>query len=711
VIVLLLPLLCSGAPATRAADAVIGPTHGVMPITSMELRRLGFTADVEVGMLQSPGYVPIRLVVNGIGSAAADKRLLFRLVTHPNGERPASNGLWIDLPVTIAQGSSSTTVTRYVPKWSLGQFVDLSIYEDGQLLTDSLTQIGDPKLAPQIQFQRNVWGAYSPLNLVNAGFARELRHDMLNIAAADEVSLDEVPDLRDVMNRSGAVVLPDEQIPIGMDADPIRRIHGIGLAELPTDWRGYQVYDMVFMSAAAQRRLTDNPSALRAIRHWVLAGGTVVVYGAESLQRVTELWNFSLMTDPWIQQFMASVAAEQLQPATAQQQVVAQISPCRVGAGLMIAIQADADGATDSTTIPSQQHWSLIRRLTEDRCSPMVRQGTEPISGNYRFLLWTVPGVMQPPVYSFMAFLTMFVILVGPVAYRQTSKHGRSHLMFAIAPLLALLTTLAMLGYGIIADGFGTRVRVRQLTWVDGRSGDAGERVTATYFAGIRPGGGLRFPAQAIVMRQAESGGLSWEEQNELPAGILGKVTVDDESQIFDSSFLPSRDQRQFVVHTPRQNIGAIELVDGQSVQVNSSFAFPLRELVLRDQSGQYWHVTDLPAAASKAARQVKPEIASKRLGEMYTQYRPLAALGMTQSEESSQRQVFDPLVGITSYLELTVDHTSGIFEDWLRWRLQMTGDLPPNYFVAIGDPDPEALAVPGSELVESVRYVFGTLR
>ena len=107
------------------------------------------------------------------------------------------------------------------------------------------------------------------------------------------------------------------------------------------------------------------------------------------------------------------------------------------------------------------------------------------------FKKWLVPGVAQPPVYVLVTLLTIFVILVGPVAYRRTTKAGRGHLMFVIAPVLAVVTTVSMFAYGLAADGVSTIARIRQITWVDGATGAAGERVRATYFAPISPGDGL----------------------------------------------------------------------------------------------------------------------------------------------------------------------------------------------------------------------------
>jgi hypothetical protein len=344
----------------------------------------------------------------------------------------------------------------------------------------------------------------------------------------------------------------------------------------------------------------------------------------------------------------------------------------------------------------------------------MLRNGTEPVRGNRRFRQWLVPGVRQPPVYSFIALLTGFVILVGPVAYRQTSKYGRSHLMFAIAPILAIFTTLAMLGYGVISDGFQTKVRIRQLTWIDGRSGDAGERVRATYFAGIRPRAGLRFPGHATVMRQAESDGSTWEETNRLPPSILGRITVSEDAQIFGSSFLPSRDQRQFVFHAPRMNVGSIQLLPpstgGTEPRLENGLRFPLRTAIVRDHNGDYWGSKAIEAGATNTCVKLNSKSASSWLGELHSEYRPMAATGESQSRPSRDIKIIDPLGAIARELRLHPRYEDGLFEDWLRSHLQLQGEIPKDHFVATAEVSEDVVAVEGSDVVDSVRYLFGTL-
>ncbi|MCG8648296.1 MAG: hypothetical protein MI861_00600, partial [Pirellulales bacterium] len=363
---------------------------------------------------------------------------------------------------------------------------------------------------------------------------------------------------------------------------------------------------------------------------------------------------------------------------------------------------------------PSICHWHVADSVISFRQSPMLRRGVDPLLGDRRFTNWLVPGVAQPPVYTFMGLLALFVVLVGPVAYRRTTRLGRNYLMFAIAPLLAMVTTLAMFGYGVVADGFGTVARVRQLTWVDGLSGDAGERVRSTYFAGVRPGAGLSFPGDAEVMGYPEGQGNTLEELDELAPAILGKVSITDEKQVFDSSFLPSREQRQFVVHRPRRRIGVVSLAvkNGSGVpSISSTFAFPLNQVIARDAAGNYWTVSDLPAGGTSKCDPLPTNKASIALGRMYADYRPISAVRVARQQTGGANRVSDLIIAANRQVNLGgVEVRAGSFEQWLNDHLQLNGRLPERHFVATAEVSSDALAVEETELVESIRYVFGTM-
>ncbi|TWU60241.1 hypothetical protein Poly51_05160 [Rubripirellula tenax] len=378
-----------------------------------------------------------------------------------------------------------------------------------------------------------------------------------------------------------------------------------------------------------------------------------------------------------------------------------------VGAGMVIGTTAGINEPDD------QSKWSVVHGLFGYRISPMLRRGIDPMIGDRRFDRWLIPGVAQPPVYTFMALLVGFVVLVGPVAYRKTSKSGRSYLMFAIAPLLAMLTTTAMFAYGIVSDGFGTSTRIRQLTFIDGGSGDGAERVRATYFAGIRPSDGIQFPAIAEVMQYPEGSTDSWQDRFFESPSIIGAISIDEEIQRFDSSFLPSRQQCQFILHLPRRGVGHVELVaatEGTPDKIKSTFDFPLRSIVLRNRDGGYWTADAVGPRATIDAKPVASKVATKLMGRMYSEYRPISVTKQAGNRQNYSNAIFDLVLDTNRLIDSQNVMTDGSFELVLQQRLQSDGDIPAGYFIATAEPSGDVICIDEVDTVDSVRYLFGTL-
>ncbi len=197
---------------------------------------------------------------------------------------------------------------------------------------------------------------------------------------------------------------------------------------------------------------------------------------------------------------------------------------------------------------------------------------------------------------------------------------------------------------------------------------------------------------------------------------MLGQVTVEEDAQRLDATFLPSRQQCQFVTHAPRNDVGYLELIpdpDGiQPPEVASGFAFPLQQAVLRDQDSNYWLIENLAPNSVSRTTPLTTRDASKMLGQLYNDHRLLSEVRETRSTQNRyDNQIYDVILDIHRVLGSKVTITDGLFEAWLQQNLQTNGEIPNQHFVAISDVSPDVLAVEGCELKSSIRYVFGTLR
>jgi hypothetical protein len=453
-------------------------------------------------------------------------------------------------------------------------------------------------------------------------------------------------------------------------------------------WQTFDCFDVVRIQTSLDMICKNEPLRL-ALTDYLMCGGTVWLPSDTEIELSLE-------------QLGISATPAKFREGIERTGGIEGFKAYSVGVGLIVQFSENSIApvaATFAQTFPI-------------RSSQLVRTGVDPILGDSRFDYWTVPGVAQPPVYTFMGLLTAFVILVGPIAYRYTTKRGRGYLMFAIAPILAFATTLAMFAYGIFADGFGTHARIRQLTYVDGASGHGGERIRSTYFSGIRPQDGLQFGSDAIVLPYRDSYGTSWENLLSQSSTGTNLVEVQSDVQNFASSFLPSRRQEGFVITRPRRSIGRLRIDTSVPPVATSEFDFDLRDVVVRDSQGKDWFVDSIPAGASVSCYAPKQKMdVSKRLGGIYNDHSLTDSVTRSRNNGSVNTQetrdlvaVLNQIVGATSVV------LGGSFENYLVNLIKNNPTLPDGSFAGLADVSPDAVAVKDATLKKSIRYVFGSL-
>ncbi|MDC0317220.1 hypothetical protein OAM37_01715 [bacterium] len=527
---------------------------------------------------------------------------------------------------------------------------------------------------------------------------------------------------------------------------------------MPKDWRGYQRWDFIVLTKAAIADLRPRTAEWNALLGWALCGGTLVVWDVESqaelevlLDRTPtnhsdlgfdEIRSLGFSQDDFFRAGIKLLGSGKLQrrstilrnanakvPA-ASVRVAPRFYGVALGAGKAIAVsgiealdfKTPVSGSTVNVNLNgagllNRSKWDFYLKLMGKDVSPILRRGTEPILGNAEFKKWLIPGVAQPPVYVLVSFLVIFVVLVGPVAYRRTTRSGRGHLMFVVAPLLALVTTVSMFAYGIAADGFSTLGRIRQITWVDGATGDGSERIRETYFAPISPRAGLAFPADAEVFSVRRPGFSSWESRHNAVDQILGSVTINDENQRFSSSFIPAREQKQFVSQRPRLDVGRLSIsrIDGDvkesKWQATNEFRFRINDAVVRDRQGAYWRVENIDPGQLQVAVALPEADARKLMGKFYLDHNPVAANGSRGRRGGAwSGGVVDLMAELNMKLSGGTRLTEGKFESTLRESLQLNNELPLGFFVAMCEVTEDAKAIEGCKIENSVHYVIGTL-
>ncbi len=247
--------------------------------------------------------------------------------------------------------------------------------------------------------------------------------------------------------------------------------------------------------------------------------------------------------------------------------------------------------------------------------------------------------------------------------------------------------------------------------------GAASERIRETYFAPISPRAGLAFPADAEVFSVRRPDFIPWESRHNTEGKVLGSVTITDKKQRFSSSFLPAREQKQFVSQRPRLDFGRLaitrteEEVKDSAWQVSNEFRFRIDDAVVRDRQGAYWRVENVEPGQLQTAVALPSSDARQLMGKYYLDHNPVAANG---SRGTPRRNWRGGVVDLTAELNMKVyggtRSLEGKFESWLRDSLQLNNELPLGFFVALCEVTEAATAIEGCEIENSVHYVIGTL-
>ncbi|SMP74811.1 hypothetical protein SAMN06265222_11845 [Neorhodopirellula lusitana] len=751
------------AAPTTPASFLANDAEGVVRFPTKKKNALGWTMQIRHAQHATAEVtrIEIEFATTG-GPTTADLNLSIQLTPKASGHETPQSASRVSLPITIPQGTNRQSLVRYAPKTSFGNLYEVQLFQDGRKIDDCKDFVGE-------SLTRQDAGLYLNLNLlgkwnvlwINSEEDRTTRSQSFeNLLLGQEVS------------PFYSVETPDEWDKLMDDATVQTSTHAlraIDIDQLPNHWLAYQPYDSLIIHHSDWLSLKEQQTApARAIRQWVNAGGVVLVRGislSETIpsdektttsnpgsaptpdsianantiiqQRIENFDGYSIPDNTTFQSEVSYMDLSDSQirewrewfPTGAQtlKDSLAAFPPARLTSQTGVRSQSQLAGMViylgkQPIGRPIEVlQWQAASSLMGWQSHRILRAGVEPILGSSRFFQWVIPGVAQPPVYTFMGLLGIFVILVGPVAYRKTAKSGRGYLMFAIAPLLAIITTLAMLAYGVIADGFGTTTRVRQITWVDGETGDAVTRTRSTYFAGIRPSDGLTFENNTDVTLFPDNHQRSWESQTDDRFQLRGEIVVTDKSIQFSRDYLPSRQQKQFVAHRPQDNWGYFTIegaapASSNEVQIQSHANQPANEMIVRDTKGSYFYAENIPPNEIVKATRLTDQEASERLGELYQrQWLVSSIVDRRQSQTSSMQnynnEVFDIINQQLNNLSSAAKPTDGAFEFELQSRLQLGSKLPRNSFFCLTDLSPDAIAIDNAVPTDSIHFVMGSLR
>ena len=580
----------------HVALAASGGSITLPVLSGKQTNKTGLELTLNTVWVDSYGYRPVRVDVRSIaGPVIADRVLTIRF--RPRIGYTQENSVAVTQQIELPAGSTSTKGTISVPQEATWGSFEMDVFENGQYVE-------------QLSIGPNAgWTSWSGTDQGDRSLPV-----ILQIDNAD---------------RSQPV-----KILIGGDSPEeliVEQKSGVVVGDLPTQWIDYSGADIVLCSQAELQAIVEQfPAQWGAMHNWLRNGGNLVVYGAgKNWERVADVekmvgftgqdakvgadtndaakrgWSLpekKLRSKELIKEPSESTQSTAVADVASLSETPFLTRPCRLG---MVTV-VRADEKFDGSAFP----WAwLFNTIGPERWQWFQRCGLSLSRQNGDFWSFLIPGVGLAPVTQFQVFITLFMVVIGPVNYFVLRRWGKLNLMVLTVPAGALLVTFGLIAMALLADGLGVRVRARSFTTIDQRNGEATCWARLSYYAGLAPGGGLNFSGETVVL-PLEAEPENTAERHALRVVDWERNNLSDSAspleQHLTEGWLPARTPTEFVTSRIGKTKAHLEIKPAetnQSPQVVNQLESRILQLVLIDENGGCFAADNVAAGASAALK------------------------------------------------------------------------------------------------------------
>lgn len=574
-----------------------------------------------------------------------------RVVICSNGHSSYSYDEKVTAYIDIPAGATSVDAIVDVPQRQTWNTIHVQFFEDGAPLKGYEGTLNQSRTGTRFYGDDSVGVVVID---ADAPTRDDFRALMTNIASAQSLVKNQhkLPDVRWLLSTvpsnqyagNGVLSYTTEQFDDAQLLQTYAGHDGMDLlppSELSASWLAQSNADLIVISLDDLKLLkTKHTDQHRALQQWVMAGGSLVVYGCgNEWERLPELLPLAgLPRDsqqpgeskqwrlPLKSKFQSQVegvfdqnqgAYTYVQPNGTVITTTAPLDPnqinnvpslprqsdwksppfawTRCGLGVVVAYKSD----NPFPGVPSD--WGGLWNTLEARQFLWSRRhGMSHHQENPDFWNFVIPGVGEAPVFSFMTMIALFMLLIGPANYYYLNRSRRLSLLLVTVPLGAGIFTAGLFAFALLSDGFATRTRVRSYTVLESDSGLAASISRQTFYTAFVPSDGMRYPPDTAVypmhhspMDDAVSNYYLYQSDSEW---------VDRKLQL-QRRYLTAREHRQFVTvrSTPCQ--AKLEVRgSGDKMLVKNLLGTDIDMALLVDDSGRLRSVENLAANAQAEA-------------------------------------------------------------------------------------------------------------
>lgn len=670
-----------------ASIAEAGSAENIfLPLPGKRIRN-GARLEIASRWVNGNGYRPMKVTIVNMppGPTKYDRDFRVRLTPHTYYSQPTT--IQTEAIVEMPEGATQATAWIAVPQCYSWQTIDIEVREGGQ----RIPELSEPGM--QLQSNNNYMGnspyteampsvlfidSDTPPEATRQSLVNQLRSTGASSVTTPTFDLPDarmwqylVPQPNDPYNNSAAIGTVGANIPRANDVEILsvvsqnEKVEILHPNDLPDQWLHYTCLDFVMIPLDDATKLAKSkPECWQALLQWAATGPTLIVTGVgDDFDRLAEVGKLAAFVEEpwrmgdveehggWIRALPEFAAGRVRAVDTVIQNEYGTVQPGvapgnpfgnvpvdtskppfaihKHGLGHVVAMTS----SSPLTSPPTSMAW-LLNQLDPRNWMNYQRQGISFTRRNSDFMNFLIEGTGRVPVWSFLVLITGFVVVIGPVNYILLKRWRRLFLLLVTVPLGAAIITFSLFSYALISDGLGVRVRARSFTRLDQRTGMAATWARQSYYAGLAPSGGLRFPPNTAVYPIDERPWGGGNRQRELAWG--------DEVQQLRSGYISSRQTCQFlVIKADKSELKLVfESSNNSQPRVRNELGVDIDQLLVRDQEGKYLVLAglksgatgqlDLPTVPDKPETAVNESFASaiKPFSQAYNERRPAAPLG-----------------------------------------------------------------------------------
>lgn len=722
-------LLCTAAALAGSGGTATLPLPGTLNTSGVKLV-------IDSRWVDATGYRPVRVEIIPLKAPAVRDRQ-FRVVLKPQTYYSQSRDQ-ISQIVELEQGQMKATGTIPVPQDCPWHAFVIDVFEDGRL-HDDLS--GDTLSFPRGNYWE--WNETAPGILVIDPLAPDLdeREKLLQLKqgrglpAAKAQYDKQLPNVRNLIRRfpgnnqfagNGNYVTETEAknthaLEVLDELKDTVKADILPFGYLPERWIELTAFDLIVIKLADLVDLSkQRPQALRALADWLRAGQTLIVYNTgedlEGLGQIEQL--LQLSPQPEIENGKYR-NWKQPNPKDRGKKLDSLVEDGRYGRPTVypqpgttttVTIQQPGEGAVATdwkfVTRPAglgnvvafardpfpgtERDWDwALNSIPGSSWNPTQRLGASMQQRNEDFWNFLIPGTGQAPVLSFLVFITLFVVVIGPVNYYMLQRRRRLYLLLLTVPAGALFVTLSLFVYAMLTDGLGVKSRVRSYTTIDQKTGNAASTSRQAYYASLAPSRGLLFEDDTTIHPFVHE-----------PMTRTGTRTVrrivnwSDHEQQLKGGYLSSRTLSQLLISKsgPTKAKLRVGAKQGGKLTVTNELEGTLAYLVVTDEEGNYFLGENVKPGAAQLSP-VELNVAAIGLSQRLHAVRPDFPEGYDAAMHDSQFDLFNfggRYYGPWGRYGSQTNQSDGLLERKLaRFGQLSSNPLEPNSYVAFAEQSP----------------------